>query len=126
MADQASENPFDAPAETVIGTAYEVGQDNIAAKVGPFYVDIHNPVFAISALSIVAFVFLTLAFQNQVEPLFTGLRGMPTASLDWFFIASANIFVLFCLFLIVSPWGKTIRNRQNSTDRKSTRLNSSH
>ena len=106
MADQASENPFDAPAETVIETDYEVGQDNIETKIGPFQVDIHNPVFAISALSIVAFVFLTLAFQNQVEPLFTSLRGMLTASLDWFFIASANIFVLFSLFLIVSPWGK--------------------
>lgn len=106
MADQPPATPFDAPAETVIETDYEVGQDNIAARVGPFHVDIHNPVFAISAFSIVAFVFLTLAFQNQVEPLFTGLRGALTASLDWFFLGAANIFVLFCLFLIVSPWGK--------------------
>ncbi len=106
MTDQTSDTPFDAPPETMIETDYEVGQDNIEAKIGPFSVDIHNPVFAISALSIVAFVVLTLVFQNQVEPLFTSLRQTLTASLDWFFIASANVFVLFCLFLIVSPWGK--------------------
>jgi hypothetical protein len=30
---------------------------------------------------------------------------MLTSNFDWFFLLSANIFVLFCLFLIVSPWG---------------------
>jgi len=115
MADQSADTPFDAPAETVIETDYEIGQDNIASKVGPFQFDIHNPVFAISALSIMTFVFLTLAFQNDVEPLFTGLRGFLTASLDWFFLSAANIFVLFSLFLIVSPWGKVRLGGEDAT-----------
>lgn len=42
-----------------IDTDYKIGQDNISARVGPFGLDIHNPVFLISGLAIVAFVFLT-------------------------------------------------------------------
>ena len=37
-------------------TDYEVGQDNIT----PFGLDIHNPVFFISGISIIAFVIVTL------------------------------------------------------------------
>ncbi|MBB3066868.1 MULTISPECIES: BCCT family transporter [Limibacillus] len=93
-------------AADVIETEYEIGQDNITASVGPFGLDIHNPVFAISGLTIVAFVFITLAFQNSVGPIFNDIRVWLTSSLDWFFIGAANIFVLLCLFLIISPLGK--------------------
>ena len=89
-----------------IDTDYKVGQDNILVNVGPFGLDIHNRVFAVSGLLVVAFVVLTLAFQNQVEPLFSGLRGWLTSNLDWFFIIAGNIFVLVCLGLAVSPLGK--------------------
>jgi BCCT family betaine/carnitine transporter len=44
-------------------------------------------------------------FQNQAEPVFTSTKNWLTANLDWFFIGAANIFVLLCLFLIVSPLG---------------------
>ena len=89
-----------------IDTEYEIGQDNIRSKVGPFGFDIHNPVFLIAGLTIIAFVVFTLAFQNHLGPAFSGLRQWLTSSLDWFFIASANVFVLLCLFLVVSPLGK--------------------
>ena len=36
----------------LIETDYEIGQDNIVAKVGPFGLDIHNPVFFISGLAV--------------------------------------------------------------------------
>jgi betaine/carnitine transporter, BCCT family len=90
----------------IIETDYELGQDNIQARVGPFGLDIHNPVFVISGLSIVAFVILTLAFQTQVEPVFEQLREWLTTNLDWFFLSAANVFVLLCLVLIVTPLGK--------------------
>jgi betaine/carnitine transporter, BCCT family len=90
----------------IIETDYELGQDNIQARVGPFGLDIHNPVFAISGLTIVAFVILTLAFQTQVEPVFEQLREWLTTNLDWFFLSAANVFVLLCLALIVTPLGK--------------------
>ena len=89
-----------------IDTDYKVGQDNILVNVGPFGLDIHNRVFAISGLMVVAFVVLTLAFQNQVEPMFTSMRGWLTSNLDWFFLGAGNIFVLVCLVLVVSPLGK--------------------
>ena len=90
----------------IIETDYEIGQDNIATRLGPFGLDIHNPVFMISGLVIVAFVFFTLAFQDAAGPFFNELRAGLTSSLDWFFLLAANVFVLLCLFLIVSPLGK--------------------
>ncbi|MFU2487213.1 BCCT family transporter [Thauera sp. WH-1] len=98
MAPDGAVNPID--------TDYKVGQDNIIVNVGPFGLDIHNRVFAISGLMVVAFVVLTLAFQNQVEPMFTAMRGWLTAHLDWFFISAGNLFVLVCLGLAISPLGK--------------------
>lgn len=89
-----------------IDTEYEIGQDNIQAEIGPFGLDVHNPVFLISGLAIVAFVFLTLAFQESVGLMFNDLRGWLTSSLDWFFLSAANVFVVLCLFLIVSPLGR--------------------
>lgn len=89
-----------------IDTDYQIGQDNIVVQVGPFGLDIHNRVFLISGLSVIAFVILTISFHNQAEPIFASLRGWLTSNLDWFFISAANIFVLLCLVLIVSPLGK--------------------
>ncbi|GLR64787.1 BCCT family transporter [Marinospirillum insulare] len=89
-----------------IDTDYQIGQDNIAMNIGPFGLDIHNRVFLISGLTIIAFVLLTLMFQTQVEPVFSGIKNWLTSSLDWFFISAANIFVLLCIFLIFSPLGK--------------------
>ena len=34
------------------------------------------------------------------------LRPWLTSTFDWVFMISANIFVLFCLFLVISPYGK--------------------
>jgi len=83
-------------------TDYKVGQDNIT----PFGLDIHNPVFLISGLSVVAFVILTLMFQAQAATFFQWLRPAITTTFDWFFLSSANIFVLFALFLCVTPMGR--------------------
>ena len=98
-----------------IETDYEIGQDNITTQIGPFGLDVHNPVFLISGLSIVAFVFLTLAFQDSVGPMFNDMRGWLTSTLDWFFLSAANVFVLLCLFLIVSPLGKVRLGGQDAT-----------
>ncbi len=89
----------------IIDTEYDIGQDNIEGSVGPFGFDIHNPVFMVSGLTIAGFVFYALAFHTQSEVVFNWLFATVTQSFDWFFLGAANIFVLFCLFLIVSPWG---------------------
>ncbi len=84
-----------------VETEYEIGSQNIS----PFGLDIHNPVFLISGLTIVAFVFVTLAFQEAATDFFGWLRPFLTSTFDWFFLASANIFVLFCIALMVTPLG---------------------
>jgi BCCT family betaine/carnitine transporter len=89
-----------------IDTDYKIGQDNILVNVGPFGLDIHNRVFAISAIAVIAFVALTLMFQTQVEPMFSSMRGWLTSNLDWFFISVGNIFVVVCIGLAISPLGK--------------------
>ena len=98
-----------------IDTDYEIGQDNVEGTLGPFGFDIHNPVFLISSLSIVAFVFYALALPEQAAAVFGWLRPALTSTFDWFFMISANIFVLFCLFLIVSPWGSVRLGGKDAT-----------
>ncbi len=83
-------------------TEYEPGQDNVQI----LGLDIHNPVFAISALTIIAFVFFSLVFQDQASAFFGWLRPALTSQFDWVFMIACNIFVLFSLFLVVSPYGK--------------------
>ncbi|MDE0589439.1 BCCT family transporter [Halocynthiibacter sp. C4] len=89
----------------IIETEYEIGQDNVEGAVGPFGFDIHNPVFLISGIAVVAFVFYTLALPEQSGALFSWLFSTVTKGFDWFFIGSANLFVIFCFVLIVTPWG---------------------
>ena len=92
-------------AADVIETDYTIGQDNLEGSLGPFGFDIHNPVFQISGLSIIAFVFYTLALPEQAGAVFSWLFSTVTHSFDWFFLGAANLFVLFCLLLIVTPLG---------------------
>ncbi|HEX2256713.1 MAG TPA: BCCT family transporter [Afifellaceae bacterium] len=90
----------------LIDTDYEIGQDNIRPRIGPLVFDIHNPVFLISGLTIVAFVILALALQEHAETFFNWLRNGLTSTFDWFFLIAGNIFVLLALALMVSPLGK--------------------
>ena len=83
-------------------TDYEIGQDNVRI----LGLDLHNPVFFISAVVIVAFVILVLMFQEGAAEFFGWLRPWLTSTFDWLFMVAANIFVLFCLFLVASPYGK--------------------
>lgn len=84
-----------------VETDFELGQHNIS----PFGLDIHNPVFLISGLSIVAFVMVTLMFQEGATDFFGWLRPFLTSTFDWFFLSAANIFVLLCVYLLISPLG---------------------
>ena len=84
-----------------IDTEYEIGKDNI----NPFGLDIHNPVFVISGLSIFVFVLVTLMFQAEATQFFGWLRPFLTSTFDWFFLGAADIFVLFCILLMITPLG---------------------
>ena len=83
-------------------TDYEVGQDNVNV----LGLDIHNPVFFISGGIIVLFVFFAAIFHAPAADFFGWLRPAVTESFDWLLAISANIFVLFCIVLIFTPFGK--------------------
>lgn len=89
-----------------INTDYQIGQDNVALKFGPFGLDIHNRVFAISGMAIILFVIATLMFRQSIEPLFNGLKDWLLIHMDWFFLLSGNIFVIVCLVLVFTPLGR--------------------
>lgn len=90
----------------LIDTDYVIGQDNITPSPLGIRMDLHGKVFTISALMVLFFVFITLALQQQVAPLFTGIFDFLTGNLAWFFILAANVFVVLTLVLIFTPLGK--------------------
>ena len=88
---------------SIDSTDYTVGQDNVQ-KWG---FDVHNPVFGISAGLIALFLIGVLVTDTtSAKAALDGVKGQIINSFDWLFIWSGNIFVLFCLGLIVSPYGK--------------------
>jgi BCCT family betaine/carnitine transporter len=82
-------------------TDYEVGQDNVKV----LGLDLHNPVFFISSLVIIAFVAYALTFQNQAAALLGELRPWLTDNFDWVFMLAGNLFVIVCIVLILTPYG---------------------
>ena len=88
------------PAVPDIG--HEIGEHNIQV----LNLDIHNPVFIVSAALVVMLVIGTLLFPEQATSLFADLRVWTTVTFDWFFLIAANIFVVFSLGVALSPLGR--------------------
>ena len=91
-----------APAESLYDTDYETGQDNVNV----LGMDLHNPVFFVSALFILVFAFGTLAFPDNAKSLLEGARQWTLNSADWFFVISTNLIFLFCVIVALSPFGR--------------------
>lgn len=88
---------------SIDSTDYTIGQDN-TQKWG---FDVHNPVFGLSAGIILLFLVAVLVTDpEQAKSVLDGLKWQIIGAFDWLFIWSGNIFVLFCLALVVSPFGK--------------------
>ncbi len=98
------------------GIRYQVGQGNLRK----FGLDINAPVFLTSSLTIVVFVLVTLSFQEKATVVFENLRIWMTSHLDWVFLLSSSLLVLFCLCLIVSPLGKIRLGGKNAAPDYST------
>jgi len=86
--------------QTDIG--HKIGDNNVKK----FGLDVHNPVFAISAILVVSLVIGTLAFGEAAAVVFGDLRTWITTTFDWFFILTVNIFVIFCFAIAFSPLGR--------------------
>jgi len=80
---------------------YTAGQDNVRL----LGMDIHNPVFILSTIVIIIFLIGSVMAGDAAGTFFSTLRKGITTNFDWFFLIAGNVFVLFCLFLIISPLG---------------------
>ncbi len=89
------------PDPSITETNYEVGQDNVR----PFGLDLHNPVFFISALGTVIFVALAMLFSDAAAEALGATRTWLETTFDWVYIYAANLFVIFCIILLVTPLG---------------------
>ncbi len=98
-----------------IETDYEIGQDNVEGRLGPFGFDIHNPVFMISGLSIVVFVFYAMALPEQATAVFSAMFDFTTKTFDWFFLLGADLVVIFALALIFTPYGSVKLGGKDAT-----------
>ncbi|MEP3225601.1 MAG: BCCT family transporter [Parasphingorhabdus sp.] len=83
-------------------TDYQAGQDNV----NPFGLEMHNPVFFISAALTIAFVILTLLFPESANSGLEATKAWTLQYFDWFFVISSNIVLLFCVAIAASPLGK--------------------
>ena len=97
--------------EEVYETDYELGQDNITW----LGLDLHNPVFVVSAVLILLFFALALMFPEQANNNLGALRGWLGETFDFVFISAGHLFVLFCLTLIFLPVGSIRLGGEDAT-----------
>jgi BCCT family betaine/carnitine transporter len=88
---------------SIDSTDYQIGQDNVQ-KWG---LDVHNVVFSISAgLTLLFLIAVMVTDAETAKTALDGIKWKIIGAFDWLFIWSGNIFVIFCLALVVSPFGK--------------------
>ena len=72
-----------------------------------FGLDIYlTPVFVISSIAIALFVKGALVFQEDATKVFGDTYSWLTTNLHWLFMITANLILLFFLYLAFSPLGK--------------------
>ena len=94
--------PNEKPMTKTLESDYLTGQDNIRL----WGLDIHNPVFFISASLILAFVITTLLFSQSANEILASARAWSLINFDSFMMLAVNCLLLFCLVLIVLPVGR--------------------
>ena len=83
-------------------TDYVIGQNNIQI----YGLDVHNPVFAMSAALVLIFSSLALAFPETSTSILVESRDLILDLFDTLFSLSIIALTCFILFLIISPFGR--------------------
>ncbi len=81
---------------------HTIGEDNIQL----WGMDIHNPVFFVSASLIIVFVIATIQYPSEANEALAAARGWCLATFDGFMMMSVNAVLLFCLALTLLPVSK--------------------
>ncbi|WP_300378373.1 BCCT family transporter [Henriciella sp.] len=92
----------DADYQSEYETDYEVGQDNVMWM----GLDIHNPVFFLSAGLVILFAIASLVFPDATAVGLESSRGWTLETFDWLFAVTPVILIFFCLALAISPLGR--------------------
>ncbi len=92
-------------------TDYETGQDNVDF----LGLDIHNPVFFLSAGIVLLFCIVTLVFPGTAGEVLSSAKSGTLETFDWLFAATPLLILVFCLFLVVSPLGRIRLGGQDAT-----------
>lgn len=88
---------------SIDSTDYTVGQDNIE-KWG---FDVHNPVFGLSAgLMLLVLALLLVVDADTAKQSLDSIKWFIINNFDQLFMWSGNIFLVFCVLLVLSPYGK--------------------
>ena len=83
-------------------TEHKTGQDNISV----LGLDVHNPVFFISAVMMISFVSAALFAPETVSSMLFVARDWVLQTFDWFFVLGVNLVFVFCLVVMLSPLGR--------------------
>jgi BCCT family betaine/carnitine transporter len=83
-------------------TAHDAGQNNQRI----FGLDVHLPVFVLSAIIAGTSSILVLAVPDMAAEFLLSLRNYITSSFDWFFSLSVSLITLFIIGLAMSPLGR--------------------
>ena len=83
-------------------TERKVGRQNVEF----LGVEVHGPVFFVSSLTIVAFIAGVLAFRDGAAGALDSLYAWVISTFDWVFMGTVNLFVLFCVLVLVTPVGR--------------------
>ncbi|RAN34399.1 BCCT family transporter [Hyphomonas pacifica] len=87
--------------EYTYDTGHKAGDNNIRF-IG---LDVHNPVFFMSAAIVLGFVGISLAMPNTVRSVLTDMKDATLINLDWFFALIPTTMLIFCAALAVSSLG---------------------
>ena len=100
-----------ASTETDYDTAHTVGQNNVTVA----GLDIHNPVFFLSAGLVLLFSVTTLLFPAQANGFLSEAKRLTLENFDWLFAATPVLVLTFCLVLAASPLGRIRLGGQTAT-----------
>jgi len=79
-----------------------------------FGLDVNGPVFFTSAITIVIIITLTLMYKEGAEQYFTDIQDYVARKSGWFFVLSANVFLIFMIYLAFSKYGQLRIGGQNA------------
>ena len=102
MSEQNDHNTPQNPLHEKFDTDHEIGENNVEI----LGMDLHNPVFFASSFFVIFFVLLTLLFPDRSGAYYEAAKSWSIENFDWLFMISGNVFVLFCIVLFLSPYGK--------------------